>query len=219
MGGVLLGTAVVVGAAAYFGLKIFASFLNSRQSSWEASAAGLGLSVDRSAAGIYKPLTGERNGRKLVVSYYSVVRDEDSFDDHAAAEVALQHAVPFSFEICKTEMWIKRLAEDLNFRDPDTGHKIFDRAFDSSASDISSLNFLLNVEMLDGQTPTLLTDLRLTAKRFFRVKVTDKSVTVGSEADLSDAKQIEPAIERALYLADRVETACRKLQQAGSRHT
>jgi hypothetical protein len=210
IGGMLIVTVVVIGGGGYLFVRILASTLNSRRDSWEGSAHDLGFVVDRSAAAVYKPFSGERAGRKVTVSHFAVPRGEHSADDYAAVEVSILPSLTFSFKIEKPEM-LQIIAGLLGTDGPETGHDIFDKVFRVSSLNMPSLNAMLNVEMLDGQSPTLLTDLLLATKRFYRVKVNERSVTIGVKADFSRSDLIAPAIDRAVYLAERVEEASRKI--------
>lgn len=210
-GGTLIITFVVIGGGAYLFLRVFASLLNSRRDSWESSAQDLGLQVDRNAGTIYKPFTGMRKGKSVTVSHYAVMRDEDSADDHVEVKTSLAFALPFSFAIEKPEMFYQKVVAFFSPNDDDIGHEIFDKRFKVECSDVGDFNALLNVELSGGDSPTLLTDLLLAAKRFHRVKIDDSSVKLGFRADFSDSASIEPVIEKAIYLAERIEAAGKKI--------
>ena len=210
LGGTLIVTVVLVGGGAYLFLRVFASIMNSRRDSWESSAQKLGLLVDRSAAAIYKPFSGEFNGRKFTVSHYGVMRGEHSVDDHAAVEMMMDGEVRFSFEIEKPEYLLLDL---FDAGQPETGHDIFDKVFKVSSTDTARLNQMLHIEMFGGESPTVLTDLLLAAKRFNRVKATDRSISLGVRCDFGRSDIIESTIKKAASLAGRNEDASKSTSQ------
>ena len=67
--------------------------------------------------------------------------------------------------------------------------------------------------MFGGESPTVLTDLLLAAKRFNRVKATDRSITLGVRCDFGQSDIIESTIKKAAYLASRIEDASKNTSQ------
>lgn len=199
---IVLLTLVLVGVGAYFGLRIIASVLNSRRDTWESIAGRLGMTVDRNAASLRKPMSGIRGDYTVTVSYFAVQRSENSYDDYAAVEVPMTQPIDFTLRIEKTELFYQKVADF--FSDTvETGHDAFDKVFRTESSKSTVLNQLLNVEMLDGESPTLLTDLMHAQKRYYRVIITDKSVTLGVRTDVGETEPIEKMITKVIYLIDR----------------
>ena len=177
-------------------------------------ADDLRLTVSRSGHPLYKKLTGKRGDRDVTVEPFGVFTGDSenpSTDDYASVEVRFAQPLGFALEITKHEMLYQRVANFFASSDDKIGHEPFDKVFKIECSHMPSLLELLNVEMLDGETPTLLTDLMTARKKYHRVKVTDNSVCLGVRADIGDSSPIEPAITKAIYLAERFETATRKL--------
>ena len=212
----LIGVLIVGGVGAYVLLRIFASLYNSRQSGWESSAAPLGLSVDRNVLGMSKPLVGERDGVPVKVTYYTInpratAGGAYNADDCAQVEVPLKTPIPFSFEISRKEAFYQKVASKMFDYGELTGHEPFDDVFKTESSDMSSIQSLLNVEMLDAESSTLLTDLMNAAQKYQRVILTDRAVTLGIKAEFGQSELIAPVIDRAIYLASRVERASQQL--------
>jgi hypothetical protein len=198
----------LVGVGAYLFLRLLARLIKTRQDSWAIMADQLGFTVDALGAGIHKDMSGTRDGHAFKVSRFAVQRTENSADDYAAVEITFDAALPFSFKLEKAEMFYQRVGAF--FSEGETGHDPLDKAYKIETSDTNELMHLLNVEMLDGETPTLLTDLMSAQKTFYRVIVTDHSVCLGVKVDLGDAAPIEPAIKRDIYLANRIKAAVKK---------
>ena|GEM_PF-5976553 len=87
----------------------------------------------------------------------------------------------------------------------DTGFEAFDKVFETTTSSPNAVNALLTAELPGGETVTFMNDLLLTAKNYRRVIVTGVSITLGIRANLGDSDQINRAMQRAAYLATRLE--------------
>jgi len=203
-------TFAVLGAGAYVFVRVLAKLINSRRNEWEDAAKSLHLEPDRSQGSVQKDLVGRRDGGSIRVSYYAVMRSEQSSDPHASAEVSISPGFDHTFEISKLEMLYQRVAEMFDMTSG-LGIDIFDKAFSVTSSDPKSLRDLLLLELPAGESPTLMTDLMHARKRFHRVLLTDSSATIGIEARSDQTDLIESAIERAIYLAKRAEAARSKL--------
>lgn len=197
--------AIVVGA--YFLVRILANKFNTQRDSWAMEADELKLNVERSANPFDKKMAGTRDGRKVSVEFYKMpTDDEGSFDEYAAVEVQITKPLAFSFEISKPEMLSQRAAMFFG-NDNETGHEFFDKAFHVTCSDIDSLTAVLNVEMLDGENSTFLTDLMSARKKYHRVGITDQLVRLGVRATIGDSQAVEATIKKAIYLSERFEAA------------
>lgn len=203
---------VFMGVGAYIYIRVLAAIVNKRRDTWESSAAALGLTVDRSQAAITKTMTGMRGARNVTVTHFGINTSRNSADSYAAVEVPVDATFDFSFKISRVEMFIQQVT---NFFDSDdkTGHEPFDKAFDIRCSHLPSLLELLNIEVPGGESPTLLTDLMHAQKRFQRVIVTDRSVTLGARAELDDSATIGETIEKVIYLVERIEAAAGRRRQ------
>jgi hypothetical protein len=214
IGLVLIVILALVAGGAYVFVRVLASIINKRRDSWESAAAELKLTVDRSRNSLLKRLTGKRGDRDVMVEPFAVFTgdsEDPSTDDYASVEVRFTQPLGFALEITKHEMLYQRVANFFASSDDKIGHEPFDKVFRIECSHMPSLLGLLNVEMLDGETPTLLTDLMMARKKYHRVKVTDKSVCLGVRADIGDSSPIEMTIAKAIYIAERFEAAARRL--------
>lgn len=208
---VLVGTLVVLGIGGYILVRVLAGIINQRRDSWELSARELGMSIDHASGGLNKDMIGTRDGRSVRVTRYSVPKGEHSADHYVAVEVSMQLPLAFSFEIKRPEMFCQQVASFFS-DDVDIGHEPFDKAFSVETSDTPSLMELLNVEMLDGENSNLIGDLMAARKKYHRVKATTSSLSLSSlMADLTDASPIEPALQRAILIAERFEKAAGKI--------
>lgn len=203
---------VVIGG--YVFVRIIAHVLNSHQGGWESSAKPLGFSIDRTAGGLYKPLVGERNGARISVNHFGIPRDVSNgvvtVDHCALVEVMLKQPLGFTLKLSRIETLWEKAAEHLFDNGDDIGHEAFDKIFKIDCSDLTSLRSLLGVEMMDAESSTVFTDLLLAAKKYPRVVLTDRSLSLGVKAELGQADFIEPVIVKAIYLASRVELAARR---------
>lgn len=208
---VLVGTLVVLGIGGYILVRVLAGIINQRRDSWELSARELGMSIDHAPGGLNKDMIGTRDGRSVRVTRYSVPKGEHSADHYVAVEVSMQLPLAFSFEIKRPEMFYQHVASFFS-EDTAIGHEPFDKAFTIETSDTPSLMELLNVEMLDGENSNLLGDLMAARKKYHRVKATTSSLSLSSlMADLTDESPIEPALQRAILIAERFEKAAGKI--------
>ena len=211
-----IGALTLAGVGAYVFVRIMARVLNSYQASWESSAIPLGLTVDPTGGGIYKPLVGERNGSRVSVTHFSINPRTSSAGvmsvDHCAqAEVFLRQPLGFSLKLSRRETLFEKAIAHLVDESDDAGHELFDQIFKIECSDLSELRSLLATEFTDPGSPTLLTDLLLAAKKYHRVVLTDRSISLGAEAYFGEAELIEPVVASAVYLAGRVEAAAARL--------
>ncbi len=205
---VMVGTLVVLVVGAYVFIRILASVINSRRDNWESAGASIGLSVDPTSLPIQKDLLGELEGRKFRVSRYTVPRGESSYDDHVAVEFPIDTLLPFSFRVERTELLYQKVTN--MFSNDDIGHKAFDKVFRVKASNMVQLGEFLNIEVPDGETPTILNDLMIAQKSHFRVIATEGSICLGRKSEhRGDAETIQLTMKRAAYLAARFEHAAK----------
>lgn len=209
MAGVIFVTIVAVGAGSYIFIRLFAKTVNTRQRDWERSAGALGLSADRTKGGIYKTLTGTRNGFRVDVNHVGLntrmAGDAAIADDGAEVTVDFRRSLQLSFELEKRAMLYQQI--EGFFAESVIGHEQFDRVFKITASDTPTLATLLGAELPGGETATLLTDLLLTAKNYDRIQLTDRSITLANVVALGDDEGIARIIDRAIYLAERMAVA------------
>lgn len=201
---------IVIGG--YVFVRIIAHVLNTYQNNWENSAKPLGLSVDKKAGGPYKPLVGERNGARISITHFSINPRTTSVGvvsvDHCAlVEVMLTPPLDFSFRTYRRETFLEESVAQMVDESDQVGHEFFDHVFKTGCSDLGSLRSLLNVQIMDAESSTILTDLVLAAKKYVRVVLTDRSLSLGIEAEFGDSELIEPVIAKAIYLASRVQRA------------
>jgi hypothetical protein len=199
---------VIMGVGAYVAVRLIAVVWNSRRDQWESPVAELGLTVDRSAPALQKPFIGDRRGHTVRVEYFSIPKSRYSVTPCASAEVSFKKPLGFSLEITKPE-WLHQKAANLVDSSRETGHELLDNAFRVRCSHTPSLMKLLNLEMMDGQNTTILNDLLMATRRYHRVWVTDRSVTLGLKAEPGTAEPINAAIEQAIYLIERFDAAQR----------
>ena len=201
----MIVTFAVLGVGAYLFIRFLAGALNSRRDAWQGVAVDLGLSIDQASGAINKDIVGTRDGRAVKVSRFSVQKGETSYDEYAAVEIKYNSGISSSFNIERNEMFYQKVRDF--FAEGETGHEVFDKAFSTESSNTVELMELLNVEMADGETPTLLNDLMSAQRSFHRVIVTDNSVCLGVKIEPVDSAPIERAIGRVVYLIKRIETA------------
>ena len=203
----------MIGAGSYIFIRLLAHFINSRRDSWVDTGTSLGLSPDPSKGVMLKSLTGKRGEHIVNVEPYAVPTGRYSSDAYAAVEVLFQTPLDFSLTISKPEMLYQKVAGLFDSSEVELGMGAFDKAFKVNCSHPRSLHELLTFEMLDGQSPTLLTDLMHANKKYHRIKITDRSVCLGVRAELDDVSAVEGTIEKTIYLADRVAEARRRIAE------
>jgi hypothetical protein len=204
----------VMGAGSYILIRFIAHYLNSRRDSWAHTASSLGLTPDQSKGVMLKTLTGKRGEHIVTVEPFAVQTGKYTSDAYAAVEVQFRDPLDFSLKISKPEMLYQKVASFFDTNETEIGFDVFDKAFDIQCSHSETLKKLLHLEMLNGQSPTLLTDLMLANKRYHRVIVTDRAVCLGVRADPEDAVAVEATIVKAIYLADRIAEANRRINES-----
>lgn len=200
-------TLVLCGVGGYFFLRHMIRWVKKGHAVWESTADELKLTVDNSSGPKIKPMSGTRNGRMVTVEHITIpYSDGSNTDHHAMVEVHFTTPLALSFEIKTSEKLHKMLA-GLIKRNDETGREAFDAVFKAVSSDDNALFELLNIEMLDGQSTTLMTDLMLARKKAYIIKINNTLIGLRIRAGLGDSKLIEPTIGEAMYLADRFEKA------------
>lgn len=217
-GVVIIASLVLAVVGFYFLLRILRGVLDRRRDRWEKMARALGLTVEntRPAKGVYKPLTGERDGLKLEINYYSInpqISTSGGYSADDCVEVRVFHAPPlnFSFDLARREMLYQKVGAFFNSSEDGIGHEALDKVFEIKSSNKPALVQLLEVEMLDRESSTLLTDLMLVAKKYNRVQISESFVTLGIKTDFSQPDLIESMIDKAIYLVSRVDSATQKV--------
>lgn len=203
-------TFAVIGVGAYVFIRVLAGVINNRRDAWQTVADDLGFAVDQASGALNKNIVGTRDGRSVKVTKFSVQKSENSYDEYAAVEIKYNAGLLFSFKIERIEMFYQKIRDF--FAEGETGHEVFDKAFRIETSSTTDLMELLNIEMLDGETPTLLNDLMAAQKTFHRVIVTDTSVCLGVKIMPVDSAPIERAVGRVGYLIKRIEQASNRLK-------
>lgn len=206
----MIVTFAVLGVGAYFYIRFLANVINSRRDAWQTVADELGFSVDQASGALNKDIVGTRDGRSIKVTKFSVQKSENSYDEYAAVEIKYNAGISSSFKIERIEMLYQKVRDF--FAEGETGHDALDKAFEIESSSMVELMELLNVEMPDGETPTLLNDLMSAQRSFHRVIVTDNSVCLGVKIEPVDSVPIERAISRVMYLIMRIEKAAKLAQ-------
>ena len=209
----LFGLFVLMAIGGYFAIKALASTWNSHRDSWEVVGTTLGLSVDASKGGLRKPFSGIHDDRPVSVEHFAIPTGRYSADHYAEIHVDLVPPLDMNLEITEREL-LHQKAVDLFDSTRETGNELFDNAFRVRCSDIPLLVRMLNLELPNGQNITLLNDLSLAAKKYRRVTVTDAVVSLGAKID--DGPEIaRQALEKAAYLASRIEEAATKVGADG----
>ncbi len=209
---VLIVTLVLVGFGFYYLIRVLAGVIDRKRETWAGVADDLGLQMNDSGGHILKEMSGKRGDRNVSVTYFTVPTGENSTDEYAAVDVQFLTPLNFSFKVNKLEMFYQKVVSFFDNYEQTIGHEAFDKVFKVESSDLPSLLELLNVEIPDAESSSLLNDLMLAHKKYHRVIVTDTSICLGVRADLGDSHRIEPALKKSVYLAERVETATRKVQ-------
>lgn len=205
-------TFAVLGVGAYFFVKFIASVLNNRRDEWAATATSVGLSVDHASGAINKDMAGTINGHNIRVTKYSVSKGEYSHAHYAAVTVDFDAGLPFSFTIKKHEtIWGKISdlisATESNFAGLETD-------FDVEVSDADDTMRLLNVEIPNGNAPTLLGEISLLRLKYHRVILSDTSVTLSGKIELGDSLAVGPTIDKCFYIVERIKAAAKAIATA-----
>lgn len=208
---ILIVTLVLTGFGFYYLIRILAGVIDQKRETWAGVAEDLDLEMTDSGGFLLKGMSGKRGDRNVSVTHFAVMTGENSSDDYAAVEVQFLTPLNFSFKVNKLEMFYQKVVSFFDDYEQTIGHEPFDKVFKVEASHLPSLLDLLNVEIHDAESSSLLNDLLLAHKKYYRVTFTDTSICLGVRADLGDSHRIEPAIKKAIYLAERVETAAKKI--------
>lgn len=205
------GTAVFIVGGAYVFLRVFAHLVNRKSDTWEGTAAELGLQIDRTDSWIAKRLEGVHQDFKIRVRTFVVGTGENSSINIVSCEAFFTHPLSFRFEL-EARAVLQRLASSILFgEDVQIGFEEFDKAFHIETSVPSELRNLLVFEMLDGKSPSLLTDLIAVKKRRVNIKITETSTLVAGRAEIDDATLIKTIMDDAVYLAARFQAANQRI--------
>ena len=207
IGGSLLVTAIIVGGGGWFALKALASYLNHRRDTWEATAAELGLTIDRTSPAIAKPLTGQYKDHEIKIVSFSVRRSKNSSENHISCEVFYAKPFNFPFSIKSRDRFIQEFTSVFAGYDIQIGLASFDNAFHVDSESPDSLHKLLTYEPQAGLRPTVLTDLVLIRNRNESVEAGDFSVKVTVKAEVEQIDLIRTALNEATALAVQFQAA------------
>lgn len=209
---VMIVTFAVLGIGAYLFIKFIAKILNSRRDEWAATAASLGLTVDQASGAINKDMVGTINGHNVRVTKYSVQKGEYSADHYAAVTIEYDSGLPFSFSIKKHETLWNKLGDLLSA--DESNFAGLESDFDLEISDANATMQLLNAEIPGGNAPTLLGEINLWRREHHRVILSDRSVTISEKVGLADSTAVGPAIDRCIYVVERIKAAAKAIATA-----
>lgn len=207
IGGALLVTFIILGLGGYVFMRLIVLFINSKRDTWEETASQLGYQIDRTSPHIVKPLDGFENNFKVKVLSFAVPTGENSVIYCISCEAFFAAPLTLTFEI-KTNAFFKGLASRLfGGEDVEVGLAAFDNAFSVESLNPDLIQNMLVVEMLDGKSPNLITDLIGVKKKRETIKVTNSSVLVSTRAEPNDVTRIRSIISDTVYLAERFQAA------------
>ena len=202
----------VIGVGAFFFIKFLAKVVNQRRDEWDETAKQLGLSVDHASGVINKDMAGTINGHNVRVTKYSIPRGETSADHYAAATIVFDAGLPFSFMINKHETTWDKISDLISATESNFAGLESD--FDVEVSDADDTMHLLNVEIPNGNAPTLLGEINLLRREHHRVILADTSGTLSVKIELGDSSEVAPMIERTFYVVERIKAAAKAIATA-----
>lgn len=201
-----------IGVGAYFFIKALAKIVNHRRDEWDETAKQLGLTVDHASGVINKDMTGTINGHNVRVTKYSVPRGEYSADHYAAVTIDLDAGLPFSFSFKKHETIWGKIGDLISATEGNFAGLESD--FDVEVSDADDTMRLLNVEIPNGNAPTLLGEISLWRLKYHRVILSDTSVTLGAKIELGESSAFGPTIDKCFYVVERIKAAAKAIATA-----
>ncbi|MEZ5424704.1 MAG: hypothetical protein R2747_00440 [Pyrinomonadaceae bacterium] len=204
---------VAVTTAAWFGLRFFARYLNTRRDTWEATARLLGLEINREYRRPIKPLEGVYQDLRVKIFHESVPKNRGrSFDLYTVCEVHLRpEAFGFPFEVRCEDSIIQGIARFIGKGDVEIGLPGFDKSFYVDCPDAEAVRCLLSADQPDGQTVNLAADLMLFRKSYWDVRIADDLVCLKLDGEFFEVAKIRPMLDDAVYLAERMRAARKKL--------
>lgn len=209
---VFIVTFAALGIGAYFFIKVLANVVNQRRDEWDETAKQLGLTVDHSSGVINKDMVGTINGQSVKVTKYSVSTGENSADHYAAVTISFDAGLPFSFTIKKHETIWGKISDLISATEGNFAGLESD--FDVEISDAHEVMRLLNVEIPNGNAPTLLGEISLLRREHHRVILSDTSVTLSGKIELGESSKVGPTIERCFYVVERIKAAAKAIATA-----
>ncbi len=201
-----------IGVGAYFFIKALAKIVNQRRDEWDETAKQLGLAVDHASGVINKDMTGTVNGHNVRVTKYSVQKGEYSADHYAAVTIDFDAGLPFSFNFKKHETIWGKIGDLISATEGNFAGLESD--FDVEVSDAEDTMRLLNVEIPNGNAPTLLGEISLLRRAHHRVIVSDTSVTLSAKIELGESSAVGPTIDNCFYFVERIKAAAKAIATA-----
>ncbi|HMT08709.1 MAG TPA: hypothetical protein PKA82_11950 [Pyrinomonadaceae bacterium] len=201
-----------LGVGAYFFIKFLAKVVNQRRDEWDETAKQLGLTVDQASGVINKDMSGTINGHCVRVTKFSVAKGEYSADHYAAVTIDFDAGLPFSFSIKKHETIWGKIGDLISATEEKFAGLESD--FDLEISDTNETMRLLNVEIPNGNAPTLLGEISMLRREHHRVILTDTSVTLSGKIELGDSSAVSPTIDRCFYVVETIKAAAKAIATA-----
>ncbi len=186
--------------------------LRANRDTWEDSAKRFGFELQESSNPIFKPMEGIYKDYRVRISNQRIPRGEASYDSFTICEVYLPTKLDFLFQVSSADSFVQTIASKMGMGDFEIGIEGFDKSFKIGCSDNDKMSNLLGVDLENGRTPNLLTELLLIKKSFAEVKITHELAYLKEEGELLGVSEIESLIDSTVYLAQRVDSARKKLE-------
>lgn len=209
---IMIVTFAAIGVGAYFFIKALAKVVNQRRDEWDETAKQLGLSVDHASGVINKDMTGTINGHNVRVTKFSVQTGEYSADHYAAVTIEYNAGLPFSFTIKKHETIWNKLGDLLSA--DNSNFAGLESDFDVEVSDAEDTMRLFNVEIPNGNAPTLLGEISLLRLAHHRVILSDTAVTLSAKIELGESSAVGPTIDKCFHVVERIKAAAKAIATA-----
>ncbi len=207
---VILVMAIGLAVGAFIFVRVLAWIINQKRDEWIAAADQLGLTVEKHG-GLKKNMTGMYRGYPVTVSSFSIVKHTGHYystDECALAEIIYDAKLPFSFKIERHEnLWNKLTNQMFG----DGGLAGLEGDFDLHISDTDGVLRLFNLEMLDGEQPTLIGDINFALNKFHRIIISAQSICLGLRTRDDIPGKIKFALDRSIYLAERIKSGAKKI--------
>jgi hypothetical protein len=202
----------VIIAIFIFIFTLYFKKLKNNRNSWEDTADHLGLELQESSNPLFKPMEGIYKDYRVRISNQRIPTGESDYDSFTICEVYLPTKLDFIFQVLSAYSFIQTLASKIGMGDFEIGIPGFDKSFRIGCSDNDKISDLLCVDLENGRTQNLLTELLLIKKSFPEVKITHELAYLKEKGELINVMEIESLIDSTIYLAQRIDSARKKME-------
>lgn len=193
---------------------LFAKAMRYERDTWENLAKELGLKINEKGGGfLFKPMVGNYKNCQVEILVKGEASSNVRTEHYTVCNAYLPTKMDFLFEVRSESNLAQTFASALGKGDFKIGIPGFDKSFFIDCYYEEKMSNLLGVDLENGRTPNLITDLLLVRKSYNNVKIDDELVCITVYDKIIESSEIKPVLNEAVYLAERVEKARRKVEK------